>query len=117
MLTKLRKYCLILIVMISLAQLDLTGQMSYDQLRGGGQDDELVELSIYPNPASEYFTLNTNQIVKRISINTIVGKEVKVIFTNDENRYDLSDLRKGIYVVRIFGNDDSLIKALRLSKT
>lgn len=103
--------------MISGAQLNLTGQMSSATLIDMGQDKELVELSIYPNPASEYFTLNTNQLVKRISINTIVGKEVKVLYTNDENKYDLSDLRKGIYVVRIFGNDDSLIKALRLSKT
>lgn len=82
----------------------------------GDQEKVKVELSIYPNPATDYFTLNTNQAIKKITINNIVGKEVKTFISNPDNQYELSELKRGIYIVRIFGQDDMLIKAVRLSK-
>jgi hypothetical protein len=106
-----------LLLAASVFKTDVNAQVHNISFNNGDQDKSVVELSIYPNPASDYFTLNTNQKIKRISINTIVGKEVKMIQVNDQNRYDLSDLRKGIYVVRIFDYNDSLVKALRLSKS
>lgn len=83
----------------------------------GDQEKIKVELSVYPNPAIDYFTLNTNQEVKKISIYNIIGKEVKTYISNPDNQYDLSDLKRGIYILRIFGQDDHLIKAIRLSKS
>ncbi len=86
---------------------------------GGDQDKSSVptELTIYPNPAVEYFTINAEVAVKRITINNIVGKQMLDLQSNADNRYDVSDLKKGIYVVRVFDQNDQLLKALRLSKS
>lgn len=76
------------------------------------------DLKVFPNPASDKFSLNdTSQKLKYISINNIIGKEVKRVKVTPDNSYDISELQRGIYIVRIFNQSDELVKALRLSKT
>ncbi len=76
------------------------------------------EIFVYPNPAIDYFTLTANdQTISRITINNIIGKEVLSYSRTEMNKYDVSHLKKGIYVVRIFNHNDKLVKALRLSKS
>ena len=80
-------------------------------------------LKIYPNPSSEYFSISFNEIkkeveggVKVITVDNIVGKEVKRFAATPDNKYSLVGLKRGIYIVRIFDGQDRMIKALRLSK-
>ncbi len=76
------------------------------------------EISVYPNPAIDYFTLTVNdQTISRITVNNIIGKEVLSYRRTEMNKYDVSHLKKGIYVVRVFNHNDKLVKALRLSKS
>lgn len=116
MLRKQLKYYLILLFSMSVAYSHGISQ-SMKTNPFGDQDKVKVELSVYPNPAYDFFTLNTNQEVKQISIYNIIGKEVKTYVSNPDNQYDLSELKRGIYILRIFGKDDHLIKAIRLSKS
>ena len=93
---------------------------------GLGQDIDLEaykNLKIYPNPSSEYFSISFNEIkkeveggVKVITVDNIVGKEVKRYTATPDNKYSLVGLKRGIYIVRIFDGQDRMIKALRLSK-
>ncbi len=78
----------------------------------------IVEIKIFPNPTSNFFSLSVKDVrIARISISNIVGKEVKTLKPNTANSYDIQNLRRGIYIVRLYGPRDNLIKALRLSKT
>ena len=76
-----------------------------------------TELRIYPNPAADKFSITSDiPNLKYVSINNIIGKEIKRLQVNSDNVYDVSDLLRGIYIVRIFNSSDELVKALRLSK-
>jgi hypothetical protein len=94
---------------------------AYAQFNTGQQQNKAVvqkEISVYPNPAVDYFTLTVkDETISRITVNNIIGKEVLSYSKTDMNKYDVSLLKKGIYVVRVFNHNDKLVKALRLSKS
>ena len=76
-----------------------------------------IDVNIYPNPVEDYFHLSTIENIKFISINNIAGKEVKKFVVRGSMEYSISDLRKGIYIVRIFDTHDEPVKVVRLSKS
>lgn len=75
-----------------------------------------TEIKIYPNPATEFFQITYDPRVESLSINNIVGKEVKRLTAYKNEMYDISDLQKGIYILRLLNEDGKVIKAVRLSK-
>ncbi|MCI9845211.1 alpha-amylase family glycosyl hydrolase [Flavobacterium pectinovorum] len=65
-------------------------------------------VSLYPNPVSNYFTLNI--ISKKIEIYTITGQLTKS-FTNNENldfQYNVNDLKPGLYIVKALDNNNEV---------
>ncbi len=62
-------------------------------------DNEEVNVGIFPNPASEYFIVNTPLEIGRVSITDLSGKTVKTYAP--AHRYELEELPEGIYFVRI----------------
>jgi hypothetical protein len=73
------------------------------------------EVYLYPNPASDYFTLNvaaskveiystTGQLVKRYSANTTA-----------DYQFSISDLNQGIYLVKAL-NENNELKVMKLLK-
>jgi len=73
------------------------------------------EIYLHPNPASDYFTLNT--ITSKVEIYSINGQLVKSFNANQlkENQYTISDLNKGIYLVKIL-NENNEQKVMKLIK-
>ena len=71
-------------------------------------------ISIYPNPVADYFKINSNIEVTKIEIYNLIGKRVKVLQNNSSGLFDVSDLRNGIYLVRVFGKSGKALKVLRL---
>lgn len=77
-----------------------------------------AQIKIFPNPATDRFKITVPEgQVKYITINNIIGKRVKKVMATSDNAYDVDDLTRGVYIIRIFDKKDELIKALRLSKT
>ncbi len=56
--------------------------------------------TVYPNPTDSYFSINTE--IKNLKIFDITGKKVKEFNHNynTQTTFDISDLPKGIYVIR-----------------
>ncbi len=73
-----------------------------------------LEVSVYPNPATEGFKLTSHIPVSRIEIYNMIGKKVKSISNKNLNYFDVSDLRNGIYLVRVLDNNYKSIKVIRL---
>jgi len=74
-------------------------------------------IKVYPNPATSMITLTAQKNkVGYITINTIIGKQIRRVEASSDGRYDVSDLRRGLYIIRVFDKSDNLIKPLRLSK-
>jgi 1,4-alpha-glucan branching enzyme len=75
----------------------------------------LKDIYLYPNPASTYFTLNTNTSI--VQIFSITGQLVKSFNKNQkiDHHYDISDLNNGVYLVRVY-NDENQIKVMKFIK-
>ena len=71
-------------------------------------------ISIYPNPVADYFKINSSVAITKLEIYNLIGKRVKVLLNNSSGLFDASDLRNGIYLVRVFGKNGKTLKVLRL---
>ena len=76
--------------------------------------NRLSFVSLSPNPAADYFTLNTD--VSQLEIYSITGQLVKTFNNQLENyEFSISDLNKGVYLVRVM-NGANQEKTLKLVK-
>ncbi|WP_282786747.1 alpha-amylase family glycosyl hydrolase [Flavobacterium croceum] len=62
-------------------------------------------IALIPNPASDYFTLNMP--TNKVQIISVAGQLIKEFDSKEENsNYTISDLAKGIYLVKIINNQN-----------
>ncbi|HHH52909.1 MAG TPA: T9SS type A sorting domain-containing protein [Bacteroidetes bacterium] len=73
------------------------------------------DISIYPNPTVDYFHVNSDAEIGKIEIYNIIGKKIKTLENTNSNTFDVSDLRIGIYLVRIMDTNNKSLKVIRLS--
>lgn len=73
------------------------------------ETSDRTQFSIYPNPASSYFTVTTNQ-PSEIVIIALSGVEVHKQFVYDKDRVDISHLKQGIYLVNLNNQCIKLVK-------
>jgi len=73
--------------------------------------------NIYPNPASEHIMVqDPNNEVRFIEIYNIVGKKISEYNINSTGKYDVSDLQRGMYMVRMLDRNRHIIRTQRISK-
>ena len=79
------------------------------------QFDGINNLSLSPNPAATYFTLNGD--VQKVEIYSLTGQLVKSFKSNFtiESQFEISDLNKGIYFVKAI-DDHNRETTLKLIK-
>lgn len=80
------------------------------------KDFTVANLKVFPNPTANYFQIANGNAVKKIIIYNVLGKEVKTFFHYPNAQHDVAELRKGIYMVRMFDSKNRVIKTVRLSK-
>ncbi len=98
---------------IPAGQFRILGNKQADALSVG--EEALLGFSIYPNPTTTSFSINTN--VSTIDIYDLTGKLVKS-FKGDFNRtdsFDISGLNTGMYIVKV-ENTSNQIKTTKLVK-
>ncbi len=79
------------------------------------------DIQIYPNPAKEFVIVKRPELlnISRIEVYNMLGLKVvtqKVDPDNTNNRVDLLDLAKGVYMLRIFDNNNNVILTKSISK-
>ena len=84
--------------------------LSSNQLSNG-----TVSVQLYPNPASDYFTLN--ETTAKVEIYSITGQLVKSFDANKTagSQFSISDLNQGLYIVKTFDENNEM-KVLKLLK-
>ncbi len=75
-----------------------------------------VNLTIYPNPTSNYFQVSELPNLKYVELFNIVGNKVKTYNAAPNKQYPVSDLMNGMYLVRLISNTGATMKTVRLSK-
>jgi len=64
--------------------------------------------SIYPNPATNFIEIKTDLEYTLFTIIDLTGKTVKTI--KNQSKTDISDLNKGIYLIKIIGRNNTTIQ-------
>lgn len=76
-----------------------------------------TKISVYPNPATNYISVNKDENVKQISIFNLVGRKLKSFSdVNKDQHYDVTDLPNGMYLVQVIDNSNKIITTQRISK-
>ncbi|MFV8270702.1 alpha-amylase family glycosyl hydrolase [Flavobacterium sp. GT2N3] len=70
---------------------------------------------LYPNPASNYFTLN--ETTSKVQIFSVTGQLVKTFDANQSEGYQftVSDLNQGLYIVKAY-NENNAVQVLKFIK-
>ncbi|MEM1327085.1 MAG: T9SS type A sorting domain-containing protein [Bacteroidota bacterium] len=72
--------------------------------------------AVFPNPSSDFMRLAQQEDVDRLVVYNIVGKKVKDFTVEDDERYNISDLPDGIYLVGLFDDRNKIIRTVRVQK-
>jgi type IX secretion system substrate protein len=74
------------------------------------------KISIYPNPAVNFIGLSDSEDVKKIVIFNVMGREAKSFDVEKGVKYNVADLKTGMYLVQIVGYNNKVITTQRLNK-
>ncbi|MFN0015641.1 MAG: T9SS type A sorting domain-containing protein [Saprospiraceae bacterium] len=76
-----------------------------------------AELTVFPNPTSEYISIKDSEdVVGHVAVFNLVGKKVKEFdFVNGETMF-VADLPKGMYLVQIQDRSRQVIKTQKVDK-
>ncbi|MBT8257530.1 MAG: carbohydrate-binding protein [Bacteroidia bacterium] len=78
----------------------------------GIEDPEFEGLKIYPNPVTNKLYIKSNSIhLTKVEIFTLLGQKVMDV-RSDLNAIDLTNLSKGMYLVKLLNSDGYIIKKL-----
>lgn len=73
-------------------------------------------VKIYPNPAFNFIGLNNISGIGSIIIYNLVGRKMKKFIPEQGERYDITDLPRGMYLVQLLGEDGKVVTTQRMSK-
>ena len=74
-------------------------------------------ISIYPNPATNYISIDNDESVKSIVVFDLVGRKLKTFKDIRKNeQYDISTLPNGMYLVQVTDTSNKILTTQRISK-
>lgn len=81
------------------------------------QSNSKPDLSVFPNPATEFISVqDKNDVVGFISVFNLVGKKVKEFEFVKGEQYAIGDLPKGMYLVQILDRGKHTLTTQKLEK-
>lgn len=95
---------------------DSSAPQNYSSTQNASLVSQHIDLSIYPNPATDYIGLSDNDSVGRIMLYNLVGKRMKTYDYAKGETYYVADLPSGMYLVQLIGKNNKIIATQRVSK-
>jgi hypothetical protein len=74
------------------------------------------DLSIYPNPADNFYFIKSDQGILKVTLFNVLGREIKTESHYRSQTHDISDLNKGVYFLRMQDANNKVVKTIRLTK-
>lgn len=68
------------------------------------------QISLFPNPTNNYFEIDSKETLSKVEIFSLQGQSIKSF--DPQNKYDISDLSSGIYLVKIQANNNQIAKRI-----
>ena len=75
-----------------------------------------TDISIYPNPATEFIALNNDEAAGKINVYNLTGRLVKSFGVERGTTYPIEDLPNGLYLVQIVSKTNKSLTTQRLNK-
>lgn len=101
------------------SDLGITGNIEYQDIARSGtpvlsvSDEEIAELSLYPNPASDLLTITSSEIISMVRIVDMNGKQIATYPVNStQASLDVNSISNGLYLVEIL-SEQSVIPTKR----
>ncbi len=88
---------------------DISGVSSTDDIAAR-------KMQIFPNPTSDFIQITNDNEVSKVAIFNIVGKNIKTASHFSGKSHDVSTLQKGMYLVRIFDENEKVLSVFRMNK-
>lgn len=79
-------------------------------------EDDYNKISIFPNPATEFISIANDKNVKQVVVFNLVGRKMKTFEAVSGERYDVSNLPNGMYLVQLRDHSLNVITTQRISK-
>ncbi len=76
----------------------------------------LNQIKVFPNPASEYFSITNYSNVDKVKVYNMFGAEIKSFFHYNNAQHQIDELKSGMYLLRMFDKNNKVIKTLKLNK-
>jgi Secretion system C-terminal sorting domain len=74
-------------------------------------------LSVFPNPATEFIAVqDNNDVVAHVAIFSLVGKKIREFEHQKGERYSVSDLPKGMYLVQLLDRSKDILTTQKIDK-
>ncbi|NJN34719.1 MAG: T9SS type A sorting domain-containing protein [Saprospiraceae bacterium] len=77
---------------------------------------DMTTLAVFPNPATDFISVSHEEGVRNIFIYNLTGKKMRIFDVKKDERYDITDLPNGLYVVQIVGRNSKVLSTQRLTK-
>lgn len=90
----------------------LVGQSNYRSVSSASPG---ISLSVFPNPATDYFKVSENNWVQKIAVYNLAGRRVSTFTYSDDRKYDISSLPKGMYLVQMLDFHSQILGTRRIS--
>ena len=98
---------LLLLIFVTLIGLTASAQSATHQ----------PDLSVFPNPTTEFISVSDqNELVGFIEVFTVLGRNVKKFEFVKGERYSVSDLPKGLYLVQIQDKNHKTLTTQKVEK-
>ena len=90
-----------------------SGQLTVSGTQLSVEDQELERsIQLYPNPVKDILSIKSEAIViSKVAIYSVLGKKIKEVKSNFES-IGISNLSKGLYIIRIFSDKESITKRI-----
>jgi hypothetical protein len=99
------------LIYFRLKQTDYDGEFSYSNIISLYVENEIVDITIYPNPTSEYVILkySNTTIIENIKITDSYNRSQTNVI--DDNKINVSSLSPGVYYLHISTGYSTIIKS------
>ena len=75
------------------------------------------KISIFPNPATEFITIDDAQnVVARVTFYNVLGKEIATYEANNKKTFDMLHFQNGIYLVQLKDKEGQILRTIRVRK-
>jgi hypothetical protein len=102
----------LLVVFLAFSSIALFGQSNSETVA-----NPAAKVSVYPNPATNYISVNKDEHLLEIAVFNLVGRKLKTFrdIKKDE-QYDVSDLPNGMYLVQVIDDNKKIVTTQRINK-